>query len=97
MPSVAALVDSLEDLDTAGKATLKAWVVRPQFGAALDADVNNAFWRALAANIPPNLNAVQKTAVEQAIDNSGKQHNPSLSCCEACLVAGYASGINIYP
>jgi hypothetical protein len=50
-------------------------VQKVEFGASLDADCDEVFKETLQENLPATLNALHRTAVRQALKDSGEQLN----------------------
>ena len=75
MVKVAQFVDSIGYLTADNKAALKRHVQMVEFGANLDADCDEVFKATLRDNMPATFNALQRTAVKQALDLSGEYLN----------------------
>ncbi len=72
MVTVAQFIDSIEYLNAGDKAVLKSHVQKNEFGANLHAVCDALFKEALEENMPATLNALQRTAVRQALKYLGE-------------------------
>ena len=87
MGTVAEFIDSIPHLSASSKADLQSHVQTEEFGSSLDAEFDKVFKQTLLENLPVKLSALHRTAVRQALEDSGEQSNFkmvfvfSYACC----------------
>ncbi len=75
MGTVAEFIDSIKHLSASSKADLQSHVQTQEFGSSLDAEFDKVFKQTLLENLPVKLSALHRTAVRQALEDSGEQSN----------------------